>query len=85
MNPNDAKAPYYLGNFWYAFRQYEDAIECWEISKSIDDQFPTVLRNLALAYYNKLENKDTAQEILEKAFAIRYNRFKNIYGIGSVV
>jgi hypothetical protein len=26
----DARAPYYLGNFWYAHRRYSEAIECWE-------------------------------------------------------
>ncbi|MNQ04986.1 tetratricopeptide repeat protein [compost metagenome] len=70
LNPNDAKAPYYLGNFWYAFRQYEEAIEYWETSRSIDSQFPTVLRNLALAYFNKCDNKALAHELLEKAFEL---------------
>ena len=70
LNPADAKAPYYLGNFWYAFRQYENAIHCWEKSVSIDNQFPTALRNLALAYFNKLGDKTRAQEVLEQAFAI---------------
>jgi tetratricopeptide (TPR) repeat protein len=70
LNPEDAKAPYYLGNFWYAFRQYEDAVKNWELSYSIDDQFPTLLRNLALAYFNKTNDKAKAQEMLEKAFAL---------------
>lgn len=70
LNPTDAKAPYYLGNFWYAFRQYENAIYCWEKSVSIDNQFPTVLRNLALAYFNKLGDKTRVQKVLEQAFAI---------------
>jgi tetratricopeptide (TPR) repeat protein len=69
-NPADAKAPYYLGNFWYAARQYEDAIACWERSADLDDSFPTVLRNLALAYYNKRNDKAKAQAFLEKAFAL---------------
>ncbi len=69
INPVDAKAPYYLGNFWYAARQYPEAIECWEQSAALDDTFPTVLRNLALAYYNKRSEKDKACKILEKAFA----------------
>ena len=25
-NPSDARAPYYLGNFWYAHRRYDEAI-----------------------------------------------------------
>ncbi len=70
VNPTDAKAPYYLGNFWYAFRQYTDAIDCWETSAALDNQFPTVWRNLALAYYNKLNNKEKARVALEKAFEL---------------
>jgi tetratricopeptide (TPR) repeat protein len=69
-NPKDAKALYYLGNFWYSKREYDDAIECWEKSIAIDDKFPTVLRNLALAYYNKSDKKAEAQQLLEKAFAL---------------
>lgn len=68
LNPSDAKAPYYLGNFWYAARQYAEAIECWEKSAASDDAFPTVLRNLSLAYYNKLNQKEKAQTLLEKSF-----------------
>ncbi|MDR0507911.1 MAG: DUF5107 domain-containing protein [Dysgonamonadaceae bacterium] len=70
QNPSDAKAPYYLGNFWYAVRQYPEAIACWEHSANIDDRFPTVFRNLALAYYNKLNDKEKAKEFLEKAFTL---------------
>lgn len=70
INPSDAKAPYYLGNFWYAFRQYDNAIKCWESSAGIDDKFPTVFRNLALAYFNKLDDKLKAQDCLEKAFEL---------------
>lgn len=73
LNPNDSKAPFYLGNFWYAFRQYEKAIECWKNSMRLNSQFPTVLRNLSLAYYNKLDDKVTAKELLELAFEIDNN------------
>lgn len=70
LNPGDARAPYYLGNFWYAMRQYDLARECWERSVSLDDTYPTVLRNLALAYYNKYDLKDEARILLEKAYAL---------------
>ncbi|MFP5436362.1 MAG: DUF5107 domain-containing protein [Bacteroidia bacterium] len=70
VNPNDAKAYYYLGNFWYAARQYNDAIRCWEQSVAVDDTFPTVHRNLALAYYNKQEDAQKALASLEKAFSL---------------
>jgi tetratricopeptide (TPR) repeat protein len=70
VNPADAKAPYYLGNFWYAARQYAEACECWERSAALDGAFPTVWRNLALACYNKRGEKKKAREMLEKAFAL---------------
>jgi len=70
VNPTDAKAPYYLGNLWYDKRQYQEAIACWEKSAEIDDKFPTVLRNLSLAYFNKLNQVAKAVEFLEKAFAL---------------
>ncbi|MFZ4544291.1 MAG: DUF5107 domain-containing protein [Saprospiraceae bacterium] len=70
VNPTDAKAPYYLGNLWYDKRQYPEAIACWEKSFEIDNTFPTVLRNLSLAYFNKLNQEDKAVEMLEKAFAL---------------
>ena len=70
MNPEDFKAPYYLGNFWYAHRRYEEATVCWEKSVEINNQFPTALRNLSLAYYNKKGRKEEACRLLEKAFEL---------------
>ncbi|WP_165022906.1 DUF5107 domain-containing protein [Dysgonomonas sp. ZJ279] len=70
LNPEDSLAPYYLGNFWYAARQYDDAVICWERSQQLNNKYPTVLRNLALAYYNKYNRKEEAKELLEKAFAL---------------
>ena len=69
-NPADAKASYYLGNFWYGARQYEEAVKYWETSVQHDDSFPTVWRNLALAYYNKLGQTERALQVMEKAFAL---------------
>lgn len=68
VNPTDPKAPYYLGNLWYDKRQYIEAITCWEKSVEIDNTFPTVLRNLSLAYFNKTNQKEKALKYLEKAF-----------------
>ena len=70
LNPADAKAHYYLGNCWYDKRQYAEAISCWEESVKADPKFPTALRNLALAAYNKQGKKDLALEYLEKAFSL---------------
>lgn len=68
INPSDARAYYYLGNFWYSGRQYDEALASWERSRSLDEKFPTVLRNLALAYYNKQNKPEAARQVLEKAF-----------------
>lgn len=68
LNPNDARAYYYLGNLWYGKRQHMEAIHCWDKSVSLDPSFPTAKRNLALGYFNKLDKKDQALELLESAF-----------------
>jgi tetratricopeptide (TPR) repeat protein len=70
LNPNDAKAPYYLGNVWYDKRQYEEAIAQWELSAQRDDRFPTVFRNLGIAYFNKRQDTQKALACYEKAFAL---------------
>lgn len=70
LNPEDSKAYYYLGNFWYDKRQYNEAVECWEKSAALDGSFPTVQRNLALAFFNKRHNPARALEFLEKAFSL---------------
>jgi tetratricopeptide (TPR) repeat protein len=69
-NPKDPRAPYYLGNFWYARRRHDDAIQLWERSAKLDSRFPTVQRNLALAYYNQRHNATAALRHLAKAFAL---------------
>ena len=72
-NPKGAKAPYYLGCLYYAARQYDLAIENWELSARIDSKFPTVWRNLALGLFNKQGEEQKALECMEKAFALDEN------------
>jgi tetratricopeptide (TPR) repeat protein len=69
-NQNDPRAPYYLGNFWYAHRRYEEAISCWERACKLNPGFPTAYRNLGLAYFNKRQDSDKALESFETAFAL---------------
>ncbi|MDO4323410.1 MAG: DUF5107 domain-containing protein [Lachnospiraceae bacterium] len=64
------KANYYLGCLFYDKLQFERATALWEKSESQDAAFPTVLRNLALAYYNKCKEPEKARQKLEKAFAL---------------
>ncbi len=66
----DAKAPYYLGCLWYDKRQYAEAIRCWERSRALDPLFPTVHRNLALAYYNKQNRVEDALSEMRTAYEL---------------
>ena len=68
LHPEDDKARYYLGNYWYAGKNYKNALECWEEAIKIEPNFPTAHRNLALAYFNKADKAAEAIEHLEKAF-----------------
>lgn len=71
-NPKDARAHYYLGNFWYHSRQHKEARDHWEASASLDPNFPITFRNLALLYFNKDNNPSKAREMLEKAFKLDF-------------
>ncbi len=72
-NPSGSKAFYYIGNFWYNARQYKDALYSWEQSKLLNPTFPTVHRNLSLAYYNKFNKTSQALKALETAFNLDNN------------
>ena len=65
---DDARAPYYLGCLYYDKRQYDLAIQNWELSARQDPEFPTVWRNLALARFNKQGCTTDALEYMERAF-----------------
>ncbi len=69
-NPQDARALYYLGNFWYAHRRHAEAIACWESACKLSPDFATVWRNLGLAYFNKGHNPEQALVCFETAFAL---------------
>ncbi|HKI45111.1 MAG TPA: tetratricopeptide repeat protein, partial [Balneolales bacterium] len=73
LNPDDARAPYYLGNLFYDKKRYDSAIEYWEKSRCLDNTFPTVHRNLAIAYYNKKGDAEKARVAMEAAFALNTN------------
>ena len=69
MNPRFSRAPYYLGCLFYDKRQYDLALQNWELSASLDATFPTVWRNLALARFNKgLTTGVEVAKLMERAF-----------------
>ena len=55
---------------YYDKLQFDQAITLWEESEKRDDSFPTVHRNLAIAYYNKKKDPVRAQEEMERAYAL---------------
>jgi tetratricopeptide (TPR) repeat protein len=73
MDSSYSMAPYYLGNFYYHHRQYNEATALWESSVQNDSSFPTVHRNLSLCYFNKQNQPEKALSSLEKAFTLDYS------------
>ncbi len=69
-NPKGANAYYYLGNLYYDKLQYRTALSYWEQSARLNPRFPTVWRNLSLAYYNKEKDRESAREAMEKAYSL---------------
>ena len=65
-----ARANYYLGNLYYDKLQYDQAISLWEKAEELDNSFPTLERNLSIAYFNKRGEREKALERLERAFAL---------------
>ena len=66
-NPQDPRAPYYLGNFLYDRRRHRDAIEKWESAAQLDPSFSTVWRNLGIAYFNVEHDPAKARKAFELA------------------
>ncbi|WNR42684.1 DUF5107 domain-containing protein [Paenibacillus roseipurpureus] len=76
---SDAKAHYYLGNWYYDKRRHEDAITHWEASRVIQENFATVHRNLSLAYFNKRGDASNALASMEIAFACNTEDARVLY------
>jgi tetratricopeptide (TPR) repeat protein len=84
--PNDAMAPYYLGNLLFDWQPAE-AVKLWEKSVSLGATFPIVYRNLAIAYSHQEKGiaLDKAIASLEKAveldgrYAIHFFELDQLY------
>ena len=63
-------AYYYLGCLLYDKRVYDAAVEDYEKSARKYPDFPTVHRNLALAYYNVYRQPEKAYEEMSLAFTL---------------
>ncbi len=73
VDPNDSRAPYYLGNLLYDW-QPQQAQALWEKSAALGADFPVVYRNLAMVYTRQGNQREKAQAALEKGCAIRRER-----------
>ncbi len=67
--PQDAKAPYYLGNLLYDRRRHAEAIKCWEQSARLDPSYSVVWRNLGIGYFNICQRPSKARAAYQKACA----------------
>jgi tetratricopeptide (TPR) repeat protein len=78
-NPSSAKALYYLGNFYYDKRRYEEAISCWRRSVELDGEFSIPWRNLGIAEFNVLHNPEAAEHMFTRAFAANGDDARVLY------
>lgn len=74
---NAPYAHYYLGCLLYDKKQYEEAASHWEISTVQAPDYAMSFRCLAIAYYNKKNDIQTALKYMKKAFELdsSYTRF----------
>jgi tetratricopeptide (TPR) repeat protein len=69
-NPRDYKAKYYLGNFLYYARRFEEGIKLWEEAAAGLESFDTVHRNLGLACWQRQRDLERATTLFEKALQV---------------
>lgn len=65
--PEDGVASYLLGNLLYDRRRYEEAIALWEKAASRMPSYPTVWRNLGIAYFNHRQDVRRSLEAFDRA------------------
>ncbi len=80
INRSDSRAPYYLGNLLYEM-QPERAIKEWEKSRTLDDEFALVHRNLGMAYYRTNNNTTRAIESYLKSITLNTEDQRLLYEI----
>ena len=78
-NPDDARAPYYLGNLFYDKKRHAEAIRLWEKSAKLDPGFAIVWRNIGIGYFNISQKPSKARSAYEKAFAAQPGESRLLY------
>jgi tetratricopeptide (TPR) repeat protein len=77
--PDDARAPYYLGNLLYDKRRYDEAIHAWERACELDPSFSIPWRNLGIAAYNVRRDPQRARACYQTAFSVNPNDARLLY------
>nr|WP_245632019.1 DUF5107 domain-containing protein [Edaphobacter aggregans] len=67
INARDARAAYALGNLLYDRRRHSEAIVRWEQSVAAEPGFSIAWRNLGIAYFNILSDRQKALNAFERA------------------
>ena len=68
VQPDDARARYYLGNLLYDKQRTDEAVAQWEQAGSLQPEYSIPWRNLGIAHYNTRHDPDRARECYLKAF-----------------
>lgn len=66
-NSEDWFSRYCLGNLYYDKGVWFKAVKCWKSALEIDPNNSMVLRNLAVATYNKLSDSEEAMRLMSRA------------------
>ena len=70
VNPEDARAHYYLGNLLYAKKRRQEAMAHWEAACKSEPDFAIPWRNLGIAYFNVRQDSTRAFQCYERAFSL---------------
>ncbi|MBL7110760.1 MAG: DUF5107 domain-containing protein [Bacteroidales bacterium] len=83
VNPDDSRAPCYLGNLLFEM-QPERAIANWELSRDLDDSYSMVYRNLGMAYYRTFNDIQKSIGRYEKAIQLNPSDQRLIFELDQI-
>lgn len=66
-------AQYLLGCFFYAKRDYKQAVSYWHRTLELNEEFASVYRNLSVYSFNKQDDATLALKYMKKAFELAPN------------
>jgi tetratricopeptide (TPR) repeat protein len=79
IHPDSAAFHAYLGNLLYHHRRHQDAIVHWESSTELSPASAQVWRNLGIAAFNVLHDREAARRAFDRALAADPNDARLLY------